>query len=376
MDKRDVLICTVGTSLLTNIDRPYRPEESGISAELHDKLQKARRNDDTAALLKLLLEIEPTSRICGAEINSIEDALAKKSLSLSHLYLFVSDTADGRKVGALLADYYKGRRDLDLKTGEFIPVEKLQDENPKEFKVYGLRNLVREMGKVIQRYGPERIVINATGGYKAQIAIAVVIGQTLGIPVLYRHERFSEIIDFPPMPIAFDYSLLGENSALLTDFERGQAFSLEEIGELDERLRVLLQEVDCDGQPLFELGAIGLIFLLGYRQRFLKPQDLPHAKDSERKPPTFSDHHYPKGFQEFVQKLWRETPWIKTAQSRDYSGQRSIKGIGFEVRDERLIGTYRHDDFGARFEIFTTATTRDGLIWAADYLNQKYREWK
>lgn len=373
MDRRDVLICTVGTSLLTNIDRS-KPEESGVSADLHEKLRQARQSDDTAALAKLLLEIDPTSRICGAEINSIEDALRNKSLSLRHLFLFVSDTADGRKMGDVLTRYYRARKDLDLETGEFVAVQKLQDENPKDFKIHGLRNLVREMGKVIQRYTPERIIINATGGYKAQIAIAVVIGQTLGIPVLYRHERFSEIIDFPPMPIAFDYSLLGENSPLLTDFERDKAFSLTEIGELDERLRVLLEEIDVDGEPLFELGAIGEIFMLGYRQRLSKPHDLPPA--DEKRPPRFSDHHYPKGFKDFVTKVWQETPWIITAESRDYSGQKGIKGIGFYVRQGRLFGTYQgKDNFGARFEIFTTAKTEDGLIWAADQLNQKYREW-
>jgi len=375
VEKRDVIICTVGTSLLTNIDTPYKPE-AGISAELHEKLQQARRSDNDVALLKLLLEIEPTSRICGAEINSIEDALTTKSLNLRHLFLFVSDTVDGRKMGDLLARYYRQRRDLDLETSEFVAVEKLQDKEPKDFKIHGLRNLVREMGKVIQRYTSDRIVINATGGYKAQIAIAVVIGQTLGIPVLYRHERFSEIIDFPPMPVAFDYSLLGENSALLTDFERGEAFSLAEVGELDERLRVLLEEVDVDGEPVFELGAIGEIFMLGYRQRVLKPHALPPAAEDKKRPPSFSDHHYPKGFEEFVRKVWQETPWIETAESRGYSGQRGIKGIGFYVREGRLFGAYQDkDNFGGRFEIFTTATSPDELIWAADFLNQKYREW-
>ncbi len=374
MDRRDVLICTVGTSLLTNIDKLHNGGESGISAELCEKLREARQKDNVQALVKLLLEIDPTSRICGAEINSIEDALKNKSLTLHHLFLFVSDTADGWKMGDVLTSYYRARKDLDLKTSEFIAVAKLQDENPKDFKIHGLRNLVREMGKIIQRYTSEHIVINATGGYKAQIAIAVVIGQTLSIPVLYRHERFSEIIDFPPMPVAFDYSLIGENSALLTDCGRNKVFSLTEIGELDERLRVLLEEVDVDGEPLFELGAIGEIFLLGYRQRLLKPHDLPPA--SEKRPPRFSDHHYPKGFKDFVTKVWEETPWIVTAESRSYEKQKRIKGIGFQVQEGRLFGTYQDkNNFGGRFEIITTAKTEEELIWAADQLNQKYREW-
>ncbi|MGI5862875.1 MAG: putative CRISPR-associated protein [Myxococcales bacterium] len=79
--------------------------------------------------------------------------------------------------------------------------------SPRGAFVHGLRNLVRAIGKIARDAGgPEWVAINATGGYKAQIAVAVLIGQALGSPVFYKHERFeSEVIAFPPMPVSFDY---------------------------------------------------------------------------------------------------------------------------------------------------------------------------
>ena len=80
------------------------------------------------------------------------------------------------------------------------------------------------------------MAIDTTGGYKAQIAVAVVLGQALGIPVFYKHEKFSETIAFPPLPISLDYSLLGPHADLLNLFERGGALTHEELKDTDERL--------------------------------------------------------------------------------------------------------------------------------------------
>jgi hypothetical protein len=82
-----------------------------------------------------------------------------------------------------------------------------------------------------------------------------------------------------------------------------------------------------------------------------------------------------------VEKVWKETSWIRTCSSLDYNKQKSIKGTGFSVkRDERsnkniLVGTYLdRDNFGARFQVVLADESSESLNWAADQLNQKYRE--
>jgi putative CRISPR-associated protein (TIGR02619 family) len=372
---RSCLISTVGTSLITNISGQYR-DGNGVSPEKHEALKRFIGEKNWGQLARELADVEPTARICGAEINSVAEIVKRQRIDLRHIHLLVSDTEDGRNVGKLLESYFVERmdRDLpDLQTVKYHTVEGLQDEEPARFRTLGLRNLVRAVGDLVKRYDKSNILIDATGGYKAQIAIAVVFGQALEIPVMYRHERFSEIITIPPMPIAFDYALLAENADILAFFERGAAVSSTEIPKIDERLRVLLEEVEVDGETLFELGAVGQIYLTGFRLRFPRDAALPDVTPNEKRPPSFADHHYPIGFKEFVERVCDEVGWIKTAHTLPYDRQRAIKGVAFYVSGDKLIGTYQDKDkFGARFEILTNASGLDQLAWAADQLNLFY----
>jgi len=412
MTRINTLICTVGTSLfaghlakLSNIypDAPdnwqairrYCEEKnwdklaevmsqmaksSIIYPDAHDNWQAIRKYFEEKNWDKLaeeMLQIDPSARICGAEINTVQETSKKHWINLENLIFLVSDTEDGQNTGKLLEKYFKKRADLKLRNVEYAVVEKLQDKVPKDFKIYGLRNLVRKIGEYVQRFGgPEFIAIDATGGYKAQIAIAVIIGQALNVPVFYKHERFSEIINFPPLPIAFDDEVFAHYSDLLSDLEKGVTFTSKELGEIDSKLRVLLTEVDVNGEMLYELNPIGQIYLTAFRIRNPKPIRLIPA--SNKKQPTFGDdHHYPKGFKAYVEKVWQDNEWIITANSLPYNKQKSIKGNGFFVRSEgdkyKLIGTYK-SDFGAKFELHLTDSSLKALAWAADVLNQRYRE--
>ncbi len=376
---RNTLICTVGTSLFeanlknlrSNADRNPASVPANWSA-----LLGAYQTKNWITLVNELLKVDPSSRVCGAEINTVEEMRKQKWWSLENLYFLVSDTVEGENTGQVLKGYFAKRADLKLKEVDFTKIEKLQDTNPQEFKTHGLRNLVREIGKYLQRFGTEQVAIDATGGYKAQIAIAVVVGQALNVPVYYKHERFSEIIEFPPMPIALDYDILAENADILSDFERNQTFSATELGEMDDRLRVFLSEVPIDNEVHFELNAIGQIYLTGFRLRYLPRVKLEEAEN--RTLPTFgNDHHYPPGSKEFVNKVWQENSWITTIHSIPYGGQKGIKEIGFRVNhqgeERQLVATFKHDDFGAKFRIRLPDETNVKLALAADRLNQQYR---
>lgn len=374
---RNSLLATVGTSLFEgNLKRLC--ETTANKPENWAELKDAYQTQNWSRLTSELLKIPPTARTCGAEINTVEEIRKKSWLSIENLVFLVSDTPNGQATGKVLADYFKQRKDLGLRTIEYATVDELQDERPQDFKIHGLRNLVRTIGEYVQRFGgSDCVTIDATGGYKAQIAIALLMGQALDIPVFYKHERFSEIIDFPPLPISFDYDILAQNADLLTDFERGKAFSSSELGSIDAKLRSLLTEVVEGNESLYELSPIGQIYLTGFRYRNPKPIALVPA--TNQKAPTFgNDHHYPNSCKDFVNKVWKENNWIKTANSLPYGGQKGIKGIGFWVREEengfKLIGTYQDKDkYGAVFHFRLTDESLKALAWAADYLNQKYK---
>lgn len=351
---------------------PFSPG-AGISESDHNELQALLQRRAWSQVATKLTQLDPMARICGAEINSVAEIVKREKISLEHMHFLVSDTEDGEITGKLLENYFIERGIPGLQTVQPYRIEELQDANPSRFKTFGLRQLVRQIGELVKRYGMEHILIDATGGYKAQIAIAAVFGQALSIPVLYRFERFSEIVNIPPLPITFDYSILGENAALLAKFERGATLTATEIEDLDEKVRVLLEEIEVDGESVFALGAVGQIFLTGYRLRVPRASQLSPVTSSEKVLPRFRDDHYPDGFKEFVEKVCQETKWIKTAHSLPYDKQKSIKGTGFYVREGKLVGTFQDkNNFGGRFEILTNAESQEQLVWAADQLNLIY----
>ena len=376
---RNVLICTVGTSLFEGNLKKLASLEANAKPKNWQAIQHAYETGQWQSLARELVQVNPTERICGAEINTIYDLISTKKRSIQKLYLLVSDTEAGEHTGRVLKQYFLKNPLFKFSEVEYKSIEKLQDQEPRDFKIYGLRNLVRRIGEIIQRVGgPDQVMIDATGGYKAQIAIAVLIGQILNIPVSYKHERFSEIIDFPPLPVSFDYTIVGEYSGLFSFLEKTNIVTNEDLqlSELDEKVRVFLDEETVQNTTLYTLNPIGELFLLGYRLQHPKAPNLVSAGD-RKKPPHFRDDHYPEGFKEFVEKVWKETSWIVTTHSLPYDKQRSIKGIGFNVKEidgnYKLVGTYRDNkDFGARFEITCTSDSSEDLIWAAGALNRSY----
>jgi hypothetical protein len=238
-----------------------------------------------------------------------------------------------------------------------------------------LRNLVRLLGDHIQRAGgPEFVAIDATGGYKAQIAVAVVLGQALGIPVFYKHERFDETIAFPPLPVALDYTLLGAHADLLAALERNATLTDADLRDADPRLLVFLNDATVDGTRLYELSAIGQIYLTGFR--LSRAPRLRLVPAGHRKEPTFGkDHHYPAGFEETVRKVWRENAFIVTCHTLPHA-RGGRPGLTFRVAPEKnqptLIGTYGRDDWFARFAVVLEDPSPDVLTLAAQRLNEQY----
>ncbi len=370
--RRHTLLCTVGTSLFAGNLARLGPETPGRPPNW-ENLRRAHDEGHLPRVVEELTRVSPAARLCGAEINTIEHIRRRREIDLRRIVFLVSDTEAGRDTGEVLRRYFEARDDLALDAVEVEVIDRLQDEKPWDFKQHGLRNLVRVMGKHIRSFGPDQVAIDATGGYKAQIAIAALVGQALGVPVFYKHERFDSLIDFPPMPVAFDYALLGENAGMLAALEAGETLTASEAGSVDARLRVLLAEVREGRETLYALSPIGQLFLESYRARHPKPPVLPPAAD--RVPPRFRDDHYPAGFRDFVEKVWRENDWIRSAHTLPYDKQRGIAGIGFFARrtpeGPELIGTYRRD-FGARFRLLVPGASPETLTHAAHRLNRQY----
>ena len=248
---RDVIICTVGTSMLGSLNR-------------HDSSIILERNPlKTAKYMRK--ELEPSQQASGAEINSITSIIADNVIQNKHgLYFLVSDTEDGEFVGQVLKQYYKDIFDEVT----VITLKGLHDQNFKDFRNRGLCNLVKETSQIIKRETDRghKPIINATGGFKAQISFAGLIGQVLDVPVYYMFERFSNVIEMPPMPVAFDFSLWLKNFSILHELSKRVIIPKDDevLSGLDPKLSILLT---YDGDDVM-LSAMGELFYEGFYYRF------------------------------------------------------------------------------------------------------------
>ena len=272
---------------------------------------------------------------------------------------------------ALMHNYYEAQGHRVL----CHTIEGLQAENEERFRRTGLRRLVQKVAEITRNAGgSEWVAFNATGGYKAQIALSAIIGQAIGIPVYYKHEDFPGVIALPPMPVAFDYELLGREAGTLLALETEDAIPF--MDEVPEALLPLVEEVEVDKQRYIGLSAMGQLYLEGFRLRYPLEKTLPAIPlEKERRKPTFPDDHYPNGFHDYVEKVWRETAWIVSCRSLPYDKQRGIRDRVFYLRpnDDEVVGEYRdRSGFGARFAIATLAKTKAQKLAVIEYLNRRY----
>src|SRR3989339_44125 len=408
-DYVNTLICTVGTSLfMPNLARldpetlyqsdPTPSDPNGLSgkrlleqAGLWDDrvrlkailidVRKFYSQKEWSLLAKELVRLPPELRLLGAEINSIAAMISKCFLSeeRNRLVLMVSDTEEGANIGAILRHYFLDRNCvIGFRECTCLPVKGLQDEKPTVFQVEGLSNLVRMMGEQLRKWGSESIAINATGGYKAQIALAVAFGQVSHIPVYYKHERFDQVIRFPRIPFTIDLSLVDAHLGLWANLaEPGACFTRTEMDamlpgdeEVREQIYPMLDSIDDGDKAYYAISALGLVYWEAYLTRNPGVKIMP-ANAGKRKGCNFSDDHYPIGFKEYVNKVYNTAvDFVNECHSISYDRQKSIKQNRFYEKSGKIIGEYvDKNQFGARFEILTEARNSLERLWIVDYLS-------
>jgi putative CRISPR-associated protein (TIGR02619 family) len=262
---RNTLICTVGTSLLNNIKH-----------STDSLIREAFEAKNWKKVSLLLLDKPNSDRLCGAEINSITSICNGNYLSSRTRLLFlVSETEDGKNTGEILKLYYdSSSNNLHFDKVEVEVLEGLRDDRVKDFKQKGLKNLVRYISNEVRKFSPESIAINATGGYKAQISFAGMVGQALEIPVYYLFEKFSEVIELPPQPIALDLAFWLNNYAFFEKIESNSLLPKSEVVEQlqNKYLSSLIDEEIVESIPCVSLSAMGELFHERCRLQFAKQE--------------------------------------------------------------------------------------------------------
>jgi putative CRISPR-associated protein (TIGR02619 family) len=395
------LICTLGTSLFhSNLFKLPTPEsyESWLSkqseadkqifsSELINslnttltrnlKLDTEKQNwKDTA---EYLAKLPGNVRLCGAEINSITD-LIKREYCTNNCYLVFchSATTEGLQIAKILEYYYhlKGHK---VKLEE---IKDLQDTNPKLFRTKGLRNLTKTISQVVREQSSQFCAINATGGYKAQIAIGVLMGQALGISVYYKHEQFSEIIAFPPMPIGLDFNLWLEISGLLNALDRPSEMVAQEDIEEDwnEKIEALVERVEMQGKIYFELSPTGQIFHETFKGRFASNKDavLPTPIPiNQKQQPALTDHGWGNArtpILNLLQNITHSCSYVRLCRTHYWNPNLSSPAL-FKLRGEQIEGVFSNGTWTVKFFIETSANNQGQRAACIADMNTLLSDW-
>jgi len=372
----DVIICTVGTSLIyPNLENLKKAKDEGKLEQRYERILDAYLDKDPDRLGRELRSIDPTDRICGAEINSLDSMKDRRGLineDKTKLFFLYSDTDDGEFVAKTLRAWYKGN-------SKIIRVENLQDDNPREFRTKGLRNLAKKMCEVVLENKIRKRGINATGGYKAQIAIATLIGQALSVPIYYKHDRFNEVIEIPPMPVSLDYEYWMRISGMLSDLSRTsdvvpeQEYAEELDG--DERIEAMIERVPIDGRNYIELSPVGQIFHATFKDRFASerdqflPQPVPEAQKKEPRWEASGHIRQNPEIMSFMQKLTKEVPFVKHCATYYYNPDLPSRQR-FRVSAKGIEGTISNGTWTAKIRVETSATTEGQKSAASTALNE------
>lgn len=280
------IICTVGTSLLTNNDRPWarwNPPQALPSVEtIAEWLQKAD-------LVKASAE---TNTIRALDLNEAD------TLTLLH-----SDTKEGLVCADAIMRLYERRV-------ASVTIEKIGrlGYGAASFTA-GLKGLVDLTLRVIRQANEQhrQPILCATGGFKAEIAFLNLLGALLEIEVVYIHERHRELVRLPCLPLTWndDFVVRHEDFFAWIDQEPRKSDAVESRLMAAPELRSLVE--DDNAGHTFLTAAGDLLFKAARARRSWGPRASWPTADP--RPPKEKDrvsaveHHRPKGWEGVVARL-------------------------------------------------------------------------
>ena len=237
-----LVISTVGTSLLSNMKR-HQPEGAG--------------REDLLRNISIQGEVK-----ASAETNALSRIIREGD----QLLFLCSDTPDGNFAAKVLTQFYQQK---GFKSSHRVITELnyLHDD----FMSRGLKSLVNILIGEIQvaRHKKLEPIISATGGFKAEIAYATLVGLVFHVPVYYIHEVFQDIICMPPAPVDWDMTLLAENEEFFEwidkEFRRTEKVNRRLKG-LPDRIQLLLEE---DAEGYTTLSAAGRVYYAAYEAEIM-----------------------------------------------------------------------------------------------------------
>ena len=205
---RLVVVCTVGASLLLNYARyanvrvkKFLEDIESLSADKFDEWVGMVYNEflvsDPENVWKRSAELSSLRKILEKEVD--------EDIREVELVFLISNTKQGEFVCKVYERFfreymtsYSGRR---IKF-RYDVIEGLTYEDLEHAR-RGLPILVSKLSTIIRNFmlPDNRVILNVTGGFKAECICAAVVGMLMNVPVYYLHEMFEDAIRIPlPSP--------------------------------------------------------------------------------------------------------------------------------------------------------------------------------
>ncbi len=221
-----LIINTVGTSLLGNAKRHNLETDTGILAYLNR---------------------EP--RAASAETNALDRLLAPNDRAV----LLYSQTVEGQRCAQLIQAHVQKTHRCEIEEVKGLSYAE------KGFVQHGLKNFVQMLAKHIRDAKRAHLepIINATGGFKAEIAYATAVGLVFKTPVCYIHEKFGDIVTLPVTPFGWDSSIFALHQDFF-DWIDSEPRSSQDVqtrtAGLPEEIKMLLEAAQDGTTTLSPLG--------------------------------------------------------------------------------------------------------------------------
>lgn len=280
----DALIVTVGTSMfsaLPSLRELPVPEAAARLAATAPAAKGGAEHESISWLLDHPERLEPRSlRLIASGTDAGEHAARILEVRFRHAFIDVE---------------VRSCRDL-------------RDDSPGRFVTTGLRQLVNVLVEQVRtlRHAGRQPAIDATGGYKPQIAYATLVGQVMQIPVYYRYQGFTEVAVLQPLPVSVDVQVWFDHlwffDRLRRDVQPERA-----VPRGDPRVGPLIEREDTLVvlSPLGELMAAAVDALIERSGPDLLPADAGMPPD--KKKVVFEDGNPGKhrGLSDFCERLKR-----------------------------------------------------------------------
>jgi putative CRISPR-associated protein (TIGR02619 family) len=332
---KSTVICSVGVSLYGNLEHRLSIPYKARSAEDVSKDIKTHTNSNKAS----------------AEITSIYSLINNGALDMKkNLYLLLSDTDSTKFIGDVLKHFFS---DV-FENVHLITIKGLTATDPDIFKEEGLRELVKSTSQIIYntRQKNEECVINATGGFKAQISFLEMVGQIFKLDVYYQFEDFKNVIKLPQLPISLDFHIWIQHYPYFDKLSRFGSLPEHQLLEVREELSDFIEE--AKGQV--RLSSIGLLVHQVLLERFSLEGKIYLPKPTENKGEVeISGYGFdiPLSLQTLLDNISR-LDYVNAIKVIEFKADFAGRNI-FKVNQGVIIGLYSDGRHTWKFDIETTS---------------------